>query len=261
VAALMGRGARLAALLAGLALLAAALVIQAVLLKPLRWVLALGLAGALLAALGGVGLRDELGAAIRGRRGEILLFTLGVVGVLFVLGYISVRYPLRVDLTTAGRHSLSEQTVTMLRRLEKPVHVSFFHDPKMRETVELYQLMAGETDRLTVQFHDPMLNPAEARLQGAQFAGTAVLSSEDRKLQVHGQTETDIANGILRVSQGAKQQICFLDGHDEADPSAPRATTMSKAWPGRTAISTAWARNTSSMSATASPRRCTAWRR
>ncbi|MEZ5931901.1 MAG: GldG family protein [Alphaproteobacteria bacterium] len=214
----MGRALAMTLLLAGFALLIAALVIQAVLLEPLGWVIALGVAGVILAAVGGFGVRDELGGAIRGRRGEIALFTLGVIGILVVLGYFSVRYPLRYDMTSTGRHSLSEQTVTMLQRLEKPVQVTFFHDPKMRETVELYQLMAGETDKLTVAFHDPMLNPAEARLQGVQFAGTAVMSSEDRKLQVHGQTETDIANGILRVSQGAKQVVCFVDGHDEADP-------------------------------------------
>lgn len=205
-------------LLVGLALLLAALIIQAVLLERVGWVLALGAAGALLAALGAYAIRDDLRAIVKGRRGEILLFTLGMIGVLLVLGTMSVRYPLRHDMTTAGLHSLSEQTETMLKRLAKPVHVSFFHDPKMRETVELYQLMAGETDRLTVEFHDPMLNPAEARLNDVQFAGTAVMTSEDRTLQVHGHTETDIANGILRVSQGAKQLVCFLDGHGEADP-------------------------------------------
>lgn len=202
----------------GLALLATALVIQGILLERVGWVLVLGAFGAMLALSGLYVIRKNLRGIVKARRGEAILFTLGVLGVLLVLGYLSVRYPLRVDLTTAGLHSLSEQTETMLERLEKPVHVSFFHDPKMRETVELYQLMAGETDRLTVEFHDPMLNPAEARLNGVQFAGTAVMVSEDRRLQVNGQTETDIANGILRISQGAKQQLCFLDGHGEADP-------------------------------------------
>jgi len=35
---------------------------------------------------------------------------------------------------------------------------------------------------------------------------------------VHGGSEVDIANGILRVSQSATQRVCFLDGHREADP-------------------------------------------
>jgi ABC-type uncharacterized transport system involved in gliding motility auxiliary subunit len=205
-------------LLAGVALLAAALAMQAILLETVWWTRLSMAAGVLLTAWGAFALRSAWGTLVRQRRGEIALFTLGLVGVLIALGYFSARYPLRFDLTEAGLHSLSEQTVTMLQRLEKPVRIVFFHDPLMRETVELYELMAAHSERVRVEFHDPTLNPAQARMLGVQFAGTAILQSEGRQLQIHGQSETDIANGILRVSQGAKQLICFLDGHGEADP-------------------------------------------
>jgi ABC-type uncharacterized transport system involved in gliding motility auxiliary subunit len=88
----------------------------------------------------------------------------------------------------------------------------------MRETVELYELMASRTDKLTLELYDPMLNPAQARLRGVQFAGTSIMESEGRKLQINGSSETEIANGILRVSLGVTQKVCFLDGHREADP-------------------------------------------
>ena len=205
-------------LLAGVALLATALAIQAILLETVPWTVLLAGAGALLAAWGAFALRTDLGAMIRGRRGEIALFTLGVIGVVIALGYLSVRYPMRFDLTETGRHSLSEQTVTMLKRLDEPVRIVFFHDPLMRQTVELYQLIADQSEFVTVQFHDPTLNPARARMLGVQFAGTAIMESKGRTLQVHGSSETDIANGILRVSQGASRLVCFLDGHREADP-------------------------------------------
>src|SRR6185436_3871259 len=111
-----------------------------------------------------------------------------------------------------------EPTVQMLKRLDKPVHIVFFHDPMMRETVEIYQLVARQTDKVTVEFYDPMLNPAQARMRGVEFAGTAIYESEGRRMQVNGPSETDIANGILRISQGVQQVVCFLDGHGEPDP-------------------------------------------
>jgi ABC-type uncharacterized transport system involved in gliding motility auxiliary subunit len=221
-------------LLAGITLLAAALALHAILLEPVVWTAVLAAAGALLSGWGAVELRRELGAMLRRRRAEIALTTLGLIGVLVALAYFSVRYPFRFDLTKAGRYSLSAQTVTMLKRLETPVHIVFFHDPMMRETVELYQLMAAQTPRVTVEFYDPMLHPAQARMLGVQFAGTAVMASEDRKLQVHGSGETDIANGILRVSQGAKQLVCFLDGHREADPFSIEAHDHLEGSPGHT---------------------------
>jgi ABC-type uncharacterized transport system involved in gliding motility auxiliary subunit len=206
-------------LLVGATLLAAALTLQAILGEATAATLVLALTGAGLAALGVVGLRAELGALLRRRRGEIVLHTVGVVGVLLALAYLTARVPFRFDLTREGVYSLSEPTVAMLTRLTRPVRIVFFHDPMMRETVEVYELIARQNPRLvTVEFYDPMIHPAQARLLGVNFAGTAVMESDGRKLQVNSGSETDIANGILRVSQSATQRVCFLDGHGEPDP-------------------------------------------
>src|SRR5262245_11234209 len=205
-------------LLAGIALLGAAVGIRTVVVEGTIWTTLLGIAGLALAAWGAFALRAEIGLLIRRRRGEIALYTLGVIGVLIAIAYFSVRFPVRFDMTTAGLFSLSQQTKDMLRRLDKPVHITFFHDPMMRETVELYQLMAAQTSKVTTEFYDPMLNPAQARMRGVEFAGTAIMESEGRRLTVNTPSETDIANGILRVSQGVQQVVCFLQGHVEPDP-------------------------------------------
>ena len=205
-------------LIAGIALLAAAGAIHAIFLERTLWSTLLAVAGLALTAWGAYSLRSHLAAMIRQRRGEILLYTVGVVGVMAAIAYLSVQFPVRMDMTEEGKYSLSGQTVTMLKRLEKPVRITFFHDPLMRETVELYELMARQTDKLSLEFFDPMLNPAQARMRGVQFAGTSILESEGRKMQISGSSETDIANAILRVSLGVTQKVCFLDGHREPDP-------------------------------------------
>ena len=206
-------------LLAGIALLATAGAIRAIGTDTVTWPTLIGIAGLALLAWGGYSLRTELGAMVRQRRGEIALHTLGVIGVLVAVAYLSVRFPVRIDMTTTGLYSLSSQTKEMLKRLEKPVHVTFFHDPMMRETVELYQLFAANSNgKLTLEFIDPMLNPAQARMRGVEFAGTSIIESEGRRLQISGPSETDIGNAILRISRGVQQVVCFLDGHGEPDP-------------------------------------------
>jgi gliding motility-associatede transport system auxiliary component len=204
--------------LLGLTVLAIALTFHAILLEPAWWTVLLAAVGAVTSAGGAYALRAELAALVRRRRVEIALETAGIVGVVIALVYLAVLHPFRFDLTEERRFSLSEPTVAMLKRLERPVHVVFFHDPMMRETVELYELIARQTPRVTVEFFDPMLQPAQARMFGVNFAGTAVMESEGRRLQVNGGGEVDIANGILRVSQAAIQRVCFLDGHGEPDP-------------------------------------------
>ncbi len=209
---------------AGLVLLAAAAVLVgavAIRLIANEWSLMsvlLVLAGLLLAAVGGYFLRVQLRAGMTRRRGEIALFGVGACAVLVVLGALSYRVPLRFDLTPQRSHSLSQQTLDMLSRLPAPVHITFFYDSALRTTVELYELFDEASRQVTAEFHNPNLNPAAARLAGVQFAGTAVLESEGRQHFVHGPTETDIANGVLRVSLGVKQRVCFLDGHVEGDP-------------------------------------------
>ena len=205
-------------LLVGVALVAAALAVHAILLEPSVWTLALAVAGVALMVWGLVALRRDIGALLHRRRTEIALYALGMVGVLMVVAYLSALYPLRFDLTDEGLHSLSEQTVAMLERIENPVNIVFFHDPLLRPTVELYELIAEQTPMVTVDFYDPMINPAQARMRGVQFAGTAVLESEGRTMQVHGSEEIDIGNAILRISQDANLRVCFLEGHGEADP-------------------------------------------
>lgn len=202
----------------GIALLAGALATHLIFLDPGVWTWLTLAAGLVLTVYGGYAIRTELAQLARHRRGEIALYTVGMIGILVAVGWLSTRFPLRYDMTAQGMYSLSDATVKMLDRLEQPVRITFFHDPMMRETVELYELMAARSPKITVQFFDPMANPAQARMMGVQFPGTAVMESEGRKILVNGPTETDIANGILRVSRAATQRICFLDGHGEPDP-------------------------------------------
>ena len=205
-------------LLAGVSALVAAIALDAIILEAGIWIVLLAVAGIGLTAIGLFQLRTELSGLVRQRRGEIAVFTIGVIGVLIVVAYFSTRYTARFDLSEAKMHSLSDQTVNMLQHLDNPVQITFFHDSRMRETMERYKLVAAQSDKITVEFFDPMVNPAQARLRGVQFAGTALLKSGDREMQVHGPEETDIANAILRVSLGVEQTACFLDGHGEADP-------------------------------------------
>jgi len=171
-----------------------------------------------LTLIGVITMRTEIAGFFKKQRGERLLRTIGLIGIVVALCNLSIRFPARMDMTDAHRHSLSKKTSDMLARLETPVHITFFHDQLMTETVDFYEQMAAITDKVTVEFHDPMLNPSMARVKGVEFAGTAIMESEDRKIQVHSPLEVDIANAVLKISQGIQQTVCFLDGHGEPDP-------------------------------------------
>tara|TARA_S200000501_G_scaffold377972_2_gene438432 strand:- start:390 stop:2018 length:1629 start_codon:yes stop_codon:yes gene_type:complete len=152
------------------------------------------------------------------RRIVLILSTVGLIGIFISFSLIANIFSFKIDMTVHNEHSLAPQTIKMLKNIDKNVHISFFHDRGMRETVELYESIAEQNKKITVEFLDPMLNPAQAKLRGIQYAGTALMESENRKVNVIGPTEIDIANGILRVTQGKQLIACFLDGHGEPDP-------------------------------------------
>lgn len=205
-------------LLAGLLLLAGSAIANALIIDSSVLATVLLLAGLPVTAFSLFRLRHELRSLVRQGRGEMLLSTVGLLAVLVAVAWIATLYPARLDMTADQEHSLSPQTISMLKAIDKPVDIVFFHDRGMRETVELYEQIASRNPKINVRFFDPLLNPSQAKLLGVEFAGTALMESEGRKLTVNGPTETDIANGILRVTQGKQQLACFLDGHGEPDP-------------------------------------------
>ena len=205
-------------LIAGLMLLAASLIAGSLSVNSQLISNLLLLTGLILSGFALFSLRDDIAQLFRESRRELLLTTLGLIGVLVGIAWITALHPLRMDLTANREYSLSPQTVKMMQSIDKPVHITFFHDRGMRETVELYELFAAQNDKITVEFFDPMINPAQAKLRGVEFAGTALYESEGRKLTINGPGETDIANGILRITQAKQQIACFIDGHGEPDP-------------------------------------------
>lgn len=205
-------------LIGGLALLVAAAIANSLAVHSHIIPAILLIVGGVLTLYALVALRSDLRELLRHNRGEQLLYTTGMVGVLVGLIWISALYPTRLDMTEEKHFSLAPQTIAMLKTIDKPVNIVFFHDRGMRETVELYEQFAARNPQISVEFYDPIMNPAQAKLNGVQFAGTALFESEGRKLTVNGPTETEIANGILRITQSKQQTACFLDGHGEPDP-------------------------------------------
>jgi hypothetical protein len=205
-------------LIAGLLLLAASLIASSLSVNSQLVSNLLLLTGVLLSGFALFSLREDIGQLFKQSRRELLLTTVGLIGILVAAAWLTALHPLRLDLTANREYSLSPQTVKMMQSIDKPVQITFFHDRGMRETVELYELFAAQNDKITVEFFDPMINPAQAKLRGVEFAGTALFESEGRKLTVNGPAETDIANGILRITQAKQQIACFVDGHGEPDP-------------------------------------------
>lgn len=152
---------------------------------------------------------------------RLLVPALALAAVAVALNQWVIDHPRRWDLTSSGVYSFGPQTARVLDGLQQPVKVTFFYDLRSKEMNDARALLdqyAARSDRLTVRSVDPAIAPAEARRMQVQFAGTAVLESNGRRVVVNGGSEADLTNGLIRVTAAADRTVCFTDGHAEADP-------------------------------------------
>lgn len=129
-------------------------------------------------------------------------------------------HPLRLDLTSAGVYSIGPQTRQVLAGLRERVSVTFFYDQRSKEMGDARALLrqyAAASPWIALANHDPALAPAEARRHQVRFAGTAVFETGGRRVVVHGGSEADFTNGLIRVTARGQQTLCFTEGHVEAD--------------------------------------------
>jgi len=144
-----------------------------------------------------------------------------LLAVLVAVNIAAYRHLGRIDLTSGGVYSLADQSVAVARSIDQPVTVIWYHDLRNRSMTDAMALLrqyAGVNSLISVLGRDPALHPADARRDGIQFAGSAVFQSGPRRLVVHGGTETDFTNAFIRVSRATVQEVCFTQGHQEANP-------------------------------------------
>ena len=161
------------------------------------------------------------------RRRQTRMGTLTVASILIVLGilvainWLGTRQGKRWDLTKAGEFTLADQTTTVLRKLDAPLHVHVFEkSQEMDRFKDRLAEYAGASKRVSVEYIDPDLKPTIARQFQVQSYGTVVLEYKGRTERVVGDTEQDLTNGIIKVVSGEKKKVYFLQGHGERDPNS-----------------------------------------
>jgi ABC-type uncharacterized transport system involved in gliding motility auxiliary subunit len=144
-----------------------------------------------------------------------------MVGVVALVEAVSYRHNARLDLTENRRHSLSPQTIQMLRGLKASVNaVGFFRSdqPGKRVTEDLLKQYARYGgSKFTWKVVDPDREPALARRYGVEAYGTVVLETPTRSEKVLDAEEEKLTNGLLKVTREGKRAVYVLQGHGEHD--------------------------------------------
>ncbi len=142
-----------------------------------------------------------------------------VTGILVVVNYFFARHHHRFDFTEAKLHSLSDQSVKLLKNLKADVNIkSFFLEGNFRknEMENLLQNYAYHSKKIKYEFIDPDKNPGMVKRYEVTTDGTTILESGDKESRITTSSEEDLTNAIVKVSREKKKVIYFLEGHGEA---------------------------------------------
>ena len=178
------------------------------------------------------------GASILGRRGtrygaSAALLIVIALGVAVLANAVSLRYNARWDLTENKRHSLSPQTVKLLKALKAPVEViGFFRSdtPGKRTAEDLLKQYAQASDgKFTYRVEDPDRSPGLARRYGVETYGTLVMQTGEKSEKVLDAEEERLTNALVKVTRPGNPIVYFVKGHGERDISSSERTGMSQA--------------------------------
>lgn len=150
--------------------------------------------------------------------GNLLLLITLVFAILVALNYLSTKVHLRADLTEGKIHSLSEQTIKVLKNLKKDIEIkAFFRELSPRRGImeEMLKRYSYYTSRIKYEIVNPDKNPSLVRELNISDDGTTIFKCGDQETRITSTTEEDITNSIIKITRERKKVIYFTKGHGE----------------------------------------------
>ena len=147
----------------------------------------------------------------------VVLFLI-VVGLLLVL---SRQYHRQFDWTESGRNSLSQASITLLKRLPKPITITAFVTDKQNLRMRIRELVARyqrHDSKVVLRFINPDKDPGRARAAGVRFDGELLVRYGGQTQTVEQINEQSLTNAIARAGRGGTRWVVFLGGQGERSP-------------------------------------------
>jgi ABC-type uncharacterized transport system involved in gliding motility auxiliary subunit len=164
------------------------------------------------------GVKRLLGKRATRYGANVTLMIFIVLGIISVVEAISAKHNYRWDFTTAKLNSLSDQTVKILKSLDRDVQaIAFYRKGDERGISDVLDRYAYHSPHFKYEIVDPDRNPGKAKAYEIRDYGTIVLESGDKREKITDSSEQAITNAILKVIREGKKVVYFLTGHDEGN--------------------------------------------
>ena len=149
-----------------------------------------------------------------------------------MLAWLSNHYSYQFDLTANKRHSLSSDSIELLKLLDKEVRVHAYTTDEV--TQKAIAEIIARYQQVKPNFRLKLLNPdidieqaqRDAIVMDKPFA--FVIYYDGRMEHIASLSEQAISNALLRLNRRQNQQVIFLSGHGERDIDGTDTRAYSK---------------------------------
>jgi len=150
-----------------------------------------------------------------------LIFIALFLGVMGLLGWLTERHSMQLDLTWGNRNSLTEASVSALQELDQPIAITAFvrdsskavHDI-VKDLVERYQRHKPDIE---LSFLNPDVVPQLVREHGITVDGEILVQYGKRQETLQNPGEKSLTRLLVKLAGAENSFIAFLSGHGERD--------------------------------------------
>jgi ABC-type uncharacterized transport system involved in gliding motility auxiliary subunit len=154
---------------------------------------------------------------------NVVLYTTVFVALLVGINWLGNRpsYIKRWDLTEQKLHSLSDQSIKVLEKLDHPLRIVAFIGKNLGSPAhELVDLYSYYSQKVKVEFVDPTTKPHLIEKYKMKEGNLLYLAygEEDKVIgdsRLNDLREESITNAIIKLTRGAAKTIYYVTGHDE----------------------------------------------
>jgi len=157
----------------------------------------------------------------RMRRLKRGLATLALLCAIGALAWLSVRYPLQIDVTANTGNTLSIATQKLLLSLPDKVDITAYikkGQPIRLQIAQLVDRYRRHKADVTLQFVDPDGQPEKARELELGAEGAVLVDYRGHSEKLKFIDESTLSNALLHLANAEQRWVSFLYGHGERSP-------------------------------------------
>lgn len=138
--------------------------------------------------------------------------------ILVFASYLIYKNPYEIDISSQKINSLSEQTKTIIKKVNHPIQLKLFAKRDQWEAIlAIVSLYSANNSMIKIEAIDVETNPHLVKSYTVKDFPTIIVEDEKNKIPVKVMDELNLTNAFLKVMEEKNYHLIYSTGHGELD--------------------------------------------